>query len=76
MPWSPGRSYRNEYVGEFNKIMKVVAQENNVYFIEIYEQFVKQDDSSLLADGVHMTSEGHEKFFEIVRDFLIDQKII
>lgn len=76
IPWSLGRSYRNEDVREFNKIMKAVAQENNWDFIEIYERFMKQDYSSLLADGVHMTSEGHKKLFEIVRDFLIEKKII
>lgn len=77
MPWSQERAYKNEYVGEFNKIMRLVAQENKVYVIEIYEQFItKKDYSDLLADGVHMNSEGHKIFFEIVKDFLIANKII
>lgn len=77
MPWSQGRSYKNEYVGEFNKIMRLVAQENKVYAIEIYEQFIiKKDYSNLLADGVHMNSEGHKIFFKIVKDYLITNKII
>lgn len=76
MPWSPGRSYQNEYVGKFNEIMREVAQNEGVDFIEIYQQFINEDYSKLLDDGVHMTSDGHKKFYEIVRDHLIDKEII
>lgn len=76
MPWSLGRSYKNEHVERFNKIMEEVARENEVHFIEIYQRFVKEDYSKLLADGVHMNNEGHRKFFEIVKEILIAKKII
>ncbi len=76
MPWSPGRAYKNEYVAQFNRIMESVAKENGIDFVEIYERFIKENYSSLLADGIHMTIEGHVKIFEIVKDFLIKKKII
>lgn len=76
MPWAPERAYRNEFVAQYNQIMEQVAKENNIYFIEVYKEFINQDYSKLLADGVHMTSEGHTKLFEKVKDYLIDKKII
>lgn len=76
MPWSPGRSYKNKYVSEFNKIMEIVSNKNKVHFIEIYQKFIKKNYTKLLADGVHMTSEGHKQFFEIVRNYLIKNKIL
>lgn len=76
MPWSPGRSYKNEYVEQYNKIMGGVAKESEVPFIEIYQRFINQNYSDLLADGVHMTSEGHKQFYEIVKNHLIKNKII
>lgn len=76
MPWSPGRGYKNEYVEQYNRIMKEVADENNTPFVEVYQRFINKNYSNLLADGVHMTEDGHKKFFEIVRDYLIENSII
>lgn len=76
MSWSPGRSYKNEYVGKYNQIMKEIAEEANVSFIEIYKQFISEDYSTLLADGVHMSTEGHKQFYENVLDYLVINKII
>ena len=76
MPWAQGRSYRNEYVEQYNKIMEEVAREGGVPFIEIYQRFVNGDYSSLLSDGVHMTTEGHQQFCEIVKKFLVENSFI
>lgn len=76
MPWSNGRSYNNKYVKLFNQIMNQVAKETNVHFVEIYEKFINSDYSKLLADGVHMNSQGHEKLYEVVRDYLLKNGIL
>ena len=76
MPWASGRSYKNEYVAQYNEISGDVSKTENVHFIEIYKKFINSDYSSLLADGVHMNDKGHEKLYEIVRDYLIKNKII
>lgn len=76
MPWAPGRSYRNENVEKFNGIMKTAAEEENVPFIEIYQKFIKQNYSDLLFDGVHMNSGGHKQFYEIVKNYFLENKII
>lgn len=76
MPWAPGRSYRNTYVAQYNEILENVSKTENVHFIEVYKKFINSDYSSLLADGVHMNDKGHKKLYEIVRNYLIKNKII
>ncbi len=76
IPWSPGRSYKNQFVEEFDKVMTSVSKNEGVHFIEIFKRFIKSDYSNLLADGVHMNDEGHKKLYELVKDFLLKEKII
>ena len=72
VPWHPEISYKNKYIKQFNGIVKQVCKENDINFIEILDKLSKED----LKDGVHPNSEGHKKIFEIVRDFLVKNKII
>ena len=74
--WNANKSYKNQYIQEYDQIIKSVCKENDVYFIEIFEKFQKMDYNKLLEDGVHPNSEGHQKIFEIVKDFLVEKKII
>lgn len=74
--WAPGKSYKNEYIIQYDKIIKSVCRENNVPFIDIYEKFMNADYKNLLEDGQHPNSAGHRKIFEIVKGFLIVNKII
>lgn len=76
IPWFPEVSYANEYIKNFNKTIKLICKKNNVYFIDILNEFLDTDYKKLLEDGAHPNSEGHEKFFETVKDFLIQNKII
>ncbi len=76
MPWSPGRSYKNEFVSEFDKVMAEVSKNEDVHFIEVFKRFIDGDYSSLLADGVHMNDKGHKKLYGLVRDYLLKEKII
>lgn len=76
LPWATDKSYKNEYVQKFNDIMKSVCKENKVYFIEIFEKLIEAGYKNLLEDGAHPNSNGHKKIFEIVEDFLIENKII
>jgi len=76
MPWAIDMSYSLERVKKYNGILRAVCNENSVYFIEIFERFVENNYQKLLQDGAHPNSEGHKKIFEIVKDFLIQKKII
>lgn len=76
IPWEVDKSYKNDYIRKYNEIIKSICKENKISFIEIFDKFVKENYNNLLEDGLHPNSEGHKQIFEIVRDFLIKNKII
>jgi len=76
VPWRTEISYKNEYIQEYNEIIKFICKENKINFIEIFEKWTKFNYKKLLEDGAHPNSEGHEKIFEVVKEFLIKNKII
>jgi len=75
IPWSPEKYYTNENVKKYNDMVKLVNKENNLLFIEIFEEWMKVDYRNLLEDGLHPNSKGHQKIFETVKDFLIKNEI-
>jgi lysophospholipase L1-like esterase len=76
IPWNPDKIYKNENIKMKNEIIKSVCRKNNIYFIEIFEKWIKSDYKKLIEDGLHPNSAGHKKIFEAVKDFLIQEKII
>ena len=76
IPWNKNKSYKNEYIQKYNEIIKLVCKENKLYFVDIFENYMKLNYKNLLKDGLHLNSEGHEKLFEIIKDSLIKNKII
>ena len=76
MSWDKDKSYKNEYIQKYNDAIKQICAKNKIYFIEIFEDWIKMDYKRLLEDGLHPNSEGHQKIFETVKDFLITNKII
>lgn len=76
IPWAPDYSYKNEHIIQYDKIIKSICQENEILFIDIFNKFINLDYKNLLEDGQHPNSVGHQKIFEIVKDFLIEIKYI
>ncbi|MCD6550291.1 hypothetical protein J7K24_01980, partial [bacterium] len=76
IPWNTDKFYRNEYIQQYNQIIKEACREKKIYFIEIFEKLKVTDDQKLLKDGLHPNSDGHQRIFEIVKDFLIENKIV
>lgn len=76
IPWDKSRSYKNENIQKYNEIIKSVYEENNIPFIEIFDDWIKQNCKNLLEDGLHPNSEGHRRIFETVKEFLTENKII
>lgn len=74
--WHKEKFYKNEYIKNNNEVIRDFCEKNKIVFIEIFENFIKQDYKSLLDDGVHPTTEGHQKMFEIIKESLIKNKII
>lgn len=71
-PWNKDFVYSNKYIEYYNDAIKMACKKNKIYFIELSGKLANAE----LEDGLHPNSKGHEKIFEIVRDFLIKNKII
>ena len=76
IPWNTDKSYKNEFIQKYNEIIKTVCKENRIYFVEIFKKLKEVNYQKLLDDGLHPNSDGHQKIFEMVKDFLIKNKII
>lgn len=76
IPWAPDKSCKNEYIIQYDKTIKSICQENKILFVDIFDKFMNFDYKNLLEDGQHPNSEGHQKIFEIVKEFLLENKVI
>jgi len=76
IPWDKRVTYKNENIKKYNEILKEVCSVEKIPFIGIFDKFFKLDYKKLLQDGVHPNSQGHEKIFEIIKEFLIENKIV
>lgn len=74
--WMPDRSYKNDYVVQYNEILQRLTLENGVYFIDLFKSFFTDNYIGFLEDGLHPTSEGHKKILQIVEGYLVTEKII
>jgi lysophospholipase L1-like esterase len=77
LPWDDNISYKNEYIQNYNEIIKSICKNENIIFVEIFDEWVNQDYKKFLCDdGFHPNSEGHKKIFEKVKETLIKNKLI
>ena len=63
---------KNEDIKKYNSVAKNFCEENNLPFIEMFDLLNNED----LEDGLHPNAQGHEKMFQRVKDFLVENKII
>ena len=76
IPWNTEKSYKNEHIERYNGIVGSVCRERGILFLDILGEFRKMDYKSLLFDGVHPNTQGHEKIFALLRDFLEGKGIL
>jgi len=72
IPWSTTKYYDNKNIKVYDLAIKNFCKENNLPFIEMFDLLDNED----LEDGLHPNAQGHEKMFQRVKNFLIDNKII
>lgn len=75
-PWTPGKSYRLEFVKQYEEILKEVAKEQNISFIEVMSKFMEGDYKSLLTDGLHPNTQGHQIIYGEVKKYLSDKGVL
>lgn len=71
IPWATDFSYRNEFVKQYDAIIKDVCRKNNILYLGVFDNLMKSGFIEMLADGVHPNSRGHDLIFKIV-----DQKLL
>ncbi len=74
--WNKNFYHRNENKITYNEILKAVCKKSRVRFIDVLGKAMRCDYKSMLYDGLHPNSRGHEKIFEIVKNFLTKNKMI
>lgn len=72
--WVENEYFDNKNVSKYNQALKNFCDTNKLVFINI-SSILKSDDI-LVEDGLHPNSQGHEKIFNTVKDFLIKNKIV
>jgi len=69
--------FNNQTIEKFNNILQEIAKNNNLPYCDVYNKFIKQKDySKLLFDGVHPNDEGYKVMYDIIKKFLIENKLI
>jgi len=59
-----GSRFMNEEIAKFNEVMKTVATEYNLDYIDVFEIL---DPATDLADGLHPNAQGYQKMFEVIK---------
>ncbi len=63
IPWNTDKTYTNEKIKEFDRIIEDFCSKNNLKFIPIND-LLNNDD---LIDGLHPNTQGHIKMFERIK---------
>ncbi len=72
VPWHSTHSYRNTYIDRYNDILHTVCNDTETPLIMIRDGF----EDEMLADGVHLTSDGHTHIAAQVRDWITTQSVL
>jgi len=70
--WNKDYYSTNDNLRKYDNKIKSICKQNNLQYIHMFDKLIKNN----LEDGSHPTSRGHQKMFEIIREFLIKNKII
>lgn len=70
LPWNPLKAYHTERVKLFNAVLEKVAGEENLFFADIWKNWVQLDYRALLFDGLHPNASGHRRIAERVSAFI------
>ena len=64
--------YWNKDIDEYNAALREICNEENVLYIPLADL----QKNGLSEDGLHLTESGHQKIFETVRDFLVENHFV
>lgn len=70
LPWNAAQSYRQDRVKLFNGIIGKVAAEENLFFVDVWKDWIQINYRALLFDGLHPNASGHRRLAQKVNRFL------
>ncbi len=59
-----GSRFMNEEIAKFNEVMKSIADQQGLDYIDVFETL---DTAVDLADGLHPNAQGYQKMFEVIK---------
>jgi len=72
LPWKEDRFWDKKTATMYNETAKIFCQKNNIPFIDLTNVLSPGD----IEDGLHPNAQGHEKIFQLVKNFLIEEEYI
>ncbi len=72
IPWGKEKYYENDVILQYDSVIRQICQKSNILYIHMFDLL----DDKLLPDGLHPNSEGYEKMFNRVRDFLVEKGVL
>ncbi|MDO8660444.1 MAG: SGNH/GDSL hydrolase family protein, partial [Candidatus Woesearchaeota archaeon] len=75
-PWRKEICYQDSIVRQYNTALLGICERMKVKVIPSYEAWRKENWKTLLHDGSHPNSKGHELTFKTVRRFLEEEKVL
>ncbi|MCD6398428.1 MAG: SGNH/GDSL hydrolase family protein [Candidatus Aenigmarchaeota archaeon] len=76
--WSNTEYFTNKTIKKYDEIIRSICKKEDIAYLDIFNMWTKIGYKKLLdeEDGLHPNSEGHQKIFEIVKEFLIKNEVI
>lgn len=70
LKWDPQKSVLYNQVGSYNDAVRQFCEESKLGFVDVFDDWMGEDHSKLLDDGLHPNGKGHERIFQRVREVL------
>ncbi len=72
MPWSSsGRSYSNDRLSNFNKVIVEVGKASGAAVVNMFDNVIKVDNTQYLHDGIHPNATGHQMIADSILSLLV-----
>jgi len=72
VPWEKEISYDAKSVIKYDKMIESFCKKNSILFLDMFDLLNFQD----LDDGLHPNSQGHNKMFHRIKNFILEKKLI
>lgn len=76
VPRNTSISYKNNRIRFFNESLQTFCKSHAIYYIDLWDNWIKKDYSSMLEDGIHPNERGHQDISNSVKNFIFTNKLL